>query len=154
LHYRRQRRPGKNFRGPGDHLRHVLPHKQAAYDKKYGTKLRQGEGFFRQVDREESLVHILRINILKRMESAVPSFSLTLKRQLADLEATPSRIDAREDALEEIDFDDIDVDDPAFEPLLAGRKVKVLLQDVDPARWRQELIEDRDRLATLHAAAN
>ena len=134
-------------------LRYVLPHKQAAYDKKYSTKLSRGEGFFRQADREESLVHLLRVNILKRMESAVPSFSLTLKRQLADVEATLASIDAHEASVEEIDIEDIDVDDPAFEPLLAGRKVKVLLQDVDLVRWRQELVEDRDRLATLHAAA-
>ena len=135
-------------------LRYVLPHKQDAYDKKYSTKLRRGEGYFRQADREESLIHLLRVNILKRMESAVPSFSLTLKRQLADVEATLSSIDAHEDSVVEIAIEDIDVDDPAFEPLLAGRKVKVLLQDVDLVRWRQELVEDRDRLATLHAAAH
>ena len=66
-------------------LRYVLPHKQAAYDAKYSTKIRGGESFFRQVDREESLVHLLRVNVLKRMESAVTSFALTLKRQLADV---------------------------------------------------------------------
>jgi len=135
-------------------LRYVLPHKQSAYDQKYSTKLTSGEGFFRQADREESLVHLLRINILKRMESAVPSFALTLKRQLADVAATLAKLEAHEDAVEEIDIEDVDVDDPAFEALLAGRKVKVLLQDVDLVRWRQELIEDRNRLASLHSAAN
>ena len=45
------------------------------------------------------------------------------------------------------------MDDPAFESLLVGRKVKVLLQDVDRVRWRQDLIEDRNRLATLLSAA-
>ena len=50
-------------------------------------------------------------------------------------------------------IDDIDVDDPAFEALLVGRKVKVLLQDVDRVRWRQDLAEDRDRLRALLAAA-
>ena len=134
-------------------LRYVLPHKQPAYDKKYSTKLSAGDGVFRQADREESLVHLLRVNILKRMESAVPSFGLTLKRQLADVEATLAKIDAREDSVEEIDIGDVDVEDAAFESLIAGKKVKVLLQDVDIVRWRQELIEDRDRLATLHAAA-
>ena len=49
--------------------------------------------------------------------------------------------------------DDLDVDDPAFEALLVGRKVKVLLQDVDRVRWRQDLAEDRDRLRALLAAA-
>jgi hypothetical protein len=112
-------------------LRYVLPHKQAAYDAKYSTQIRGGESFFRQVDREESLVQLLRVNVLKRMESAVPSFALTLKRQLADVEATLARIEAHEDAVEEINIEDVDLDDPTFESLLVGRKVKVLLHDVD-----------------------
>ena len=134
-------------------LRYVLPHKQAAYDKKYSTEIRGGEGFFRQVDREESLIHLLRVNVLKRMESAVPSFALTVQRQLRDVEATLARIESHAEELEEIDIEDVDIDDPAFESLLVGRKVKVLLKDVDLIRWKQDLIEDRNRLATLHAAA-
>jgi hypothetical protein len=68
-------------------LRYVLPHKQAAYDAKYSTQIRGGESFFRQVDREESLIHLLRVNVLKRMESAVSSFTLTVERQLRDVES-------------------------------------------------------------------
>ncbi len=134
-------------------LRYVLPHKQATYDAKYSTEIRGGEGFFRQVDREESLVHLLRVNMLKRMESAIPSFTLTVKRQLDDVEATLARIEAHSEEVEEVDITDVDIDDPAFESLLVGRKVKVLLADVDLVRWKQDLIEDRNRLATLHAAA-
>ena len=134
-------------------LRYVLPHKRDAYNEKYSTKLQSGEGFFRQVDREESLVHLLRVNALKRMESSVASFALTVRRQLDDVEATLARIEEQADELEEFDIADVDIEDAAFETLLVGRKVKVLLQDVDRIRWRQDLIEDRNRLATLHAAA-
>ncbi|MER8472751.1 SNF2-related protein [Mesorhizobium sp. M1328] len=134
-------------------LRYVLAHKQAAYDEKYSTKIRGGESFFRQVDREESLIHLLRVNILKRMESSVASFALTIKRQLADVEALLSKIDAHAETVEEMMIEDVDVDDPAFESLLIGRKVKVLVQDVDRVRWRQDLVEDRNRLATLLSAA-
>ena len=134
-------------------LRYVLPHKQAAYDAKYSTQVRGGEGFFRQVDREESLIHLLRVNVLKRMESAVSSFTLTVQRQLRDVEATLAHIESHTDELEEIDIADVDIDDPAFEALLVGRKIKVLLGDVDLIRWKQDLIEDRNRLATLLAAA-
>ncbi len=134
-------------------LRYVLPHKQAAYDEKYSTKIRGGESFFRQADREESLIHLLRVNMLKRMESAVPSFALTVQRQLRDVEATLARIESHAEELEEIDIEDVDIEDAAFESLLVGRKVKVLLKDVDLIRWKQDLIEDRNRLATLHAAA-
>ena len=134
-------------------LRYVLPHKQAAYDAKYSTQIRGGEGFFRQVDREESLIHLLRVNVLKRMESAVSSFALTVQRQLKDVEATLAHIEEHADDVEEIDIADVDIDDPDFETLLVGRKVKVLLGDVDLIRWKQDLIEDRNRLATLLAAA-
>ncbi len=140
-------------------LRYVLPHKQAAYDAKYSTQIRGGESFFRQADREESLIHLLRVNVLKRMESAVSSFSLTVQRQLKDVEAVLTNIEdyaqgvAGNEGIEEIDIADVDIEDPAFEALLVGRKVKVLLSDVDLIRWKQDLIEDRNRLATLLSAA-
>jgi SNF2 family DNA or RNA helicase len=134
-------------------LRYVLPQKQAAYDAKYSTQIRGGESYFRQIDREESLIQLLRVNVLKRMESSVTSFALTLSRQLADVNATLDKIEAHAETVDEIDIEDADPDDPAFESLLVGRKVKVLLQDVDRVRWRQDLIEDRNRLDTLLSAA-
>jgi hypothetical protein len=134
-------------------LRYVLPAKRDAYDRKYSTRVRGGTGMFRQVDREESLINLLRVNVLKRMESAVPSFALTVQRQLRDVDAMLARIDDHDDSLEEIEIEEVDLDDPAFETLLLGNKVKVLLNDVDQVRWRQDLIEDRNRLATLHAEA-
>jgi len=134
-------------------LRYVLPHKQEAYDRKYSTEVKGGTGFFRQVDREESLIHLLRVNVLKRMESAVPSFALTVERQLRDVEATLARIEQQPESVEEIEIEDVDLEDPGVESLLVGRKVKVLLKDVDLIRWKQDLLEDRNRLATLASAA-
>ncbi len=87
------------------------------------------------------------------MESSVTSFALTLKRQLDDVDALLGRIEAHTGEVEELDIDDVDIDDPAFESQLIGRKVKVLLQDVDRLRWRQDLLEDRKRLATLLSSA-
>lgn len=134
-------------------LRYVLAHKQQAYDEKYSTQIQGGAGFFRQVDREESLVHLLRVNLLKRMESSVTSFALTLERQLRDVESLLTKLEAHEDSLEEISIEDVEEDDTTFESLLVGRKVKVLLQDVDRVRWQQDLAEDRNRLSTLLSAA-
>lgn len=135
-------------------LSYVLPHKLAAYDEKYSTKIRNGESVFHQIDREKSLVHLMRVNILKRMESSVVSFALTLRRQLADVDGLLKKLDAHEDSVDEISIEDIDEDDPTFETLLVGRKVKVLLRDVDRVRWRQDLVEDRNRLASLLSAAD
>jgi hypothetical protein len=101
----------------------------------------------------KSLIHLLRVNVLKRMESAVSSFTLTVHRQLKDVEATLARIEAHAPEIEELDIADVDIDDPAFESLLVGRKVKVLLSDVDLLRWRQDLIADRNRLAACRRPA-
>ena len=49
---------------------------------------------FRQADREDRLVHLMRVNLLKRMESSVASFRLTLERQLAGIDAVLARLDA------------------------------------------------------------
>ncbi|MBY3363700.1 helicase-related protein [Rhizobium laguerreae] len=134
-------------------LRYVVTDKQEAYDAKYSTKIRGGESYFRQADREESLIHLMRVNLLKRMESSVASFALTIKRQLDDVNGLLAKIEAHDESIDELAIDDVDIDDPAFETLLVGRKVKVLLQDVDRVRWQQDLIEDRNRLATLLSAA-
>ena len=67
------------------------------------------------LDREESLIHLLRVNILKRMESSVTSFALTVHRQLADVEATLARIEAGAESLDELDIEDVVIEDPAFE---------------------------------------
>jgi hypothetical protein len=87
------------------------------------------------------------------MESSVFSFALTVERQLRDVEDVLAQIDAHDESIGELDIQDLEVDDPALEALFVGTKVKVLLQDVDRVRWRQDLIEDRDRLRRMLAAA-
>jgi ERCC4-related helicase len=135
-------------------LRYVLQHKQSSYDQHYSQQVKGGQGLFRQLDREESLVHLLRVNMLKRMESSVHAFALTVQRQVADIEKLLSRIDAHEESVEEISIEDIDIEDATFESLLVGRKVKVLLADCDLHKWRQDLLEDHNRLETLLLVAN
>ena len=134
-------------------LRYILPAKKVEYENTYSTQLRDGKSIFLQADREESLVHLMRVNLLKRMESSVTSFALTLERQLEDVETLLERIENHDESVEGLSIEDIDIDDPTFETLLVGRKVKVLLQDVDRIRWEQDLVEDRNRLKTLLAAA-
>ena len=69
------------------------------------------------------------------------------------MDELPARIRVQARELEELDIADIDSEDPAFEDTLIGRKVKVSLQDVDQVSWRQDLVENCNRLATFQAAA-
>jgi hypothetical protein len=133
-------------------LRYLLPGKVDAYDEKYSQEVKGGS-VFRQVDREESLIHLMRVNVLKRMESSVYSFALTIERQLASVNSMINKIKEQSKEIEELQIEDIDLDDPTFESLLVGRKVKVLLQDMDLIRWEEDLVEDRNRLMTMLSSA-
>jgi superfamily II DNA or RNA helicase len=136
-------------------LRYVLPERRAYYDQQYSTRLKGDKGIFKQADREESLVQLMRVNLLKRMESSVSSFASTLERQLHTVTHLLDRLAALPAELDELlpDLEGLELDDPAAESLLVGKKVKVLLTDVDRIKWQEELTEDRNRLATLLAAA-
>lgn len=134
-------------------LRYVLPTRRAAYDRRYNQSVGGGASVFRQLDREESLVALMRVNLLKRMESSVHAFALTIERQLAVVTGLIERIDRHDDSIDAPDVDELADDDPLFEELGVGRRVRVLLSDADLVKWRQDLTEDRVRLASLLAKA-
>src|SRR5690606_25418706 len=75
------------------------------------------------------------------------------ERQLAAVKTLLERIDNHEPDVEEPDIEEVDFDDPEMESLIVGRRVKVLLSDVDRIRWRQDLREDQDRLLYLLAVS-
>lgn len=134
-------------------LRYVLDDRREAYDRRYSQHTGSGASVFRQLDREESLVALMRVNLLKRMESSVHAFALTIERQLAGVADLITRIDAHDQSIEAPAIDDLEDDDPAFEQLGVGKNIRVLLSDADLVRWRQDLAEDRDRLTKLLAQA-
>ena len=135
-------------------LKYVLPEKRDEYNKKYDVET-DGGSIFKQLDREESLIHLMRINLLKRMESSINSFSITIGKLLEAVNFLLDKIE-KYDAMidvEELNINDIEIDSELLSDLLIGNKIKVLIQDCDIIRWRQELEADRDQLVKLlHAA--
>ncbi len=130
-------------------LKYVLPHKLAEYSRKYDMQV-AGGSVFKQIDREESLIHLMRVNLFKRMESSINSFAITLKKLLDGVRDIIERIDSHEEMdVDEMRIEDIAVESEEFDPFLIGSKIKVLIQDVDRIRWRQELEEDETLLLKL-----
>ncbi|OPJ62561.1 helicase-related protein [Clostridium oryzae] len=131
-------------------LKYVLPEKRREYERKYDTLVKDGQSVFKQVDREQSLVNLMRVNILKRMESSVNSFGLTVAKLLKQIDAALEKIEKKQ-----LDFDtslhinDIEIDDVSLEDSLIGNKVKVLIQDMDLVRWKQDLEDDKNKLEEI-----
>ena len=134
-------------------LKYVKSDRQEEYNKKYDISLKGGSTF-RQTDREQSLIHLMRVNLLKRMESSINSFSLTLGKLLEKINTILKLIGEHDsEYVSDLSILDIDIESDEFSSSLVGGKVKVLLQDVDVIRWRQDLEEDRDRLMELLATS-
>ena len=135
-------------------LTYVLPEKRVAYERKYDRTVGTNNSVFRQTDREQSLVGLMRVGILKRMESSINSFALTVENILYKIDKTLEAIEQHQlDYDAEMDISDIDIDDPEYENLMFGNNVKVLLQDMDLIKWKQDLLADRDKLETIFLEA-
>ena len=135
-------------------LRYVRPEKHAEYEQKYDVAVGTGQSVFRQVDRETHLIGLMRVGMLKRMESSIHSFALTVEKILAKIESTLQVIDNRQGMFDpEMNIGEIDVDNDEFDSLMFGNNVKVLLQDMDLVKWRQDLEFDRERLNDILAEA-
>lgn len=108
-----------------------------------------------QKGREQGIQRLMSINLLKRLESSVYSFNLTLSRILALIKSTVSAIDSFEkngkadlDMYEASDSD-FDIDDENNDYFTVGKKVKIDLADMDYKTWRDELQRDADTLELL-----
>lgn len=108
-----------------------------------------------QTGREEGIRRLMSINLLKRLESSVNSFQLTLQRIRTLIEDTIKAIDCFEkygnaelDMYEASDMD-LDIDDGNTEYFTVGKKVKIELADMDYKTWRRGLQEDAETLELL-----
>jgi len=106
--------------------------------------------------REHGIRRLMSINLLKRLESSVYSFRLTLDRIRDLIERTIGEIDAYSkngssfiETVELADDNDFDDDDCNTEFFSAGKKVKIDLADMDFISWRRELQKDADTLGLL-----
>ncbi|EJS45935.1 hypothetical protein ICE_05345 [Bacillus cereus BAG1X1-2] len=130
-------------------LKYVMPEKQEEYSRKYDMKVKGGS-VFKQIDRERSLVHLMRVNLLKRMESSIHSFGMTVAALLTKIDDLLIKLDnIQQYSNADININEIDIDDDDVENMLIGSKVKVLLQDIDRIKWKQDLQDDREKLERL-----
>ncbi len=98
-----------------------------------------------QSGRERGVQRLMSINLLKRLESSVHSFQLTLTRIKELINGTIQSINQFEQygqtnlAMYDLSNADFDLDDENSDFLTVGKKVKIDLADMDWKSWRTEL---------------
>ncbi len=131
---------------------YILPSRIAKYEALYDkNKVSSG---LTQANREQGIRRLMAINLMKRMESSVYSFNLTLKRIRELIESTIRKIDTFDKGvglqleLNDItDRESLDYDDMESEELFTfGRKVRIDLVDMDYVSWKRSLVHDKEIL--------
>ncbi|MBR4907979.1 MAG: DEAD/DEAH box helicase family protein [Acidaminococcaceae bacterium] len=108
-----------------------------------------------QRGREEGIRRLMSINLLKRLESSVYSFRLTLKRIQQLINSTIELIHAFKsgskvvELTEYSDARDFDGDDQNTDYFTVGKKVRIDLADMDLQSWLHDLTNDATQLETL-----
>ena len=116
-------------------------------DGRFGNLSRAG--------RERGIRQLMSINLLKRLESSVNSFRLTLERIRKYIATTIEAIDslkARHEASAVYDYDfsyGLDFEEREDTVFIGNKKTKIDLADMDYIQWREYLAKDLDNLNTL-----
>lgn len=138
-------------------ISYILPSRLRKYEDMYDTEVGGGKGRLKQVDREKSLQALMTTNLLKRLESSVEAFRLTLTalqdkhrvmlekialfQQIADGDVSDWT-----DYLDSLDADDDDISPDDFE---IGKKIKIHLSDMDLPSWEYDLAADLEVIGVL-----
>ncbi|ABM04217.1 helicase DEAD/DEAH box [Psychromonas ingrahamii 37] len=139
-------------------ISYILPSRIAKYEDMYDTQV-GGKGTLRQADREKALQRLMTINLLKRLESSVHAFRLTLTGLKNTLETALNNIDSFKRSGIDQGFDDIadefngldteDDFDDFDKSFSTGGKVKIDLADMDIESWQHNLVEDLETIIKL-----
>lgn len=137
--------------------RFVKPEHKADYEKKGAFPFTQGQ-------RETFLIGMMKVNFLKRLESSVKSFEITMGRTIAKIEGLERKIKNFQDLPKqnpeseelELELDDPGHDEELEDALQVGGKLKFRLNhlrlDGDDG-WLKALKRDKDQLRILYNAA-
>ena len=130
---------------------YIMPSRLSKYEElthNKGTSLTQK-------GREEGIRRLMSINLLKRLESSVYAFRLTIDRVYHLIQSTIETIHTYQSGgklLELEDFtdaDEFDMDDQNTDYFSVGKRVKIDLADMDYLSWLRELEKDADNLQLL-----
>lgn len=108
-----------------------------------------------QTGREQGIRKLMSVNLLKRLESSVNSFQLTLQRIYSLINDTVDKINRFEQygtsSIDMYESSDIewDIDDSNTEYFTVGNKVQIDLADMDYKTWRADLTSDIEVLDDL-----
>ncbi len=112
---------------------------------------------FSQANREKFLIGMMKVNFLKRLESSVHSFAITMERTVTKIEDLEGRLrqfkayqdQAAEDLQQDFFAEPDEEDDDLAEAFQVGGKLKFRMEHLDVDAWLKDLATDKQQLSRL-----
>jgi len=139
-------------------LAYVFPSMLSKYEDIYGgaeglNRAGGSMGNLGQASRERGIQRLMTVNLLKRLESSVEAFRLTLTKVQGIVDQAIAAIDDHSGIVADIGstFGDLDADDDDIEipTSSVGTKVQIDLDDIDTISWRRDLAHDSHVISDL-----
>lgn len=134
---------------------YIQPSKIEKYENMYNIAV-EGKGTLKQVNREKALQRLMTINMLKRLESCVDSFRITIDNVKSASVKTMNLINEYEKneknsfhELNNIEVDEFDDEDFEINEGTLG-KIKIDFKDMDIKKYKSDLMHDIETLNTLY----
>jgi ERCC4-related helicase len=115
---------------------------------------------FTQENREHFLIGMMKVNFLKRLESSVSSFAISMERTMEKIKTLEEKIKTFKQVRTEnlaLDFEmlyNVDAEDEELrDAMQTGTKLKYRLEHLDVDRWLRDLAKDRKQLNLLYLSA-
>jgi superfamily II DNA or RNA helicase len=152
--YERLVRLNMSVYSPFDYL---LPDKRGLYSDIYDKDIPQN---LDQAGREKGIQKLMRVNLLKRLESSVDSFRITLGKFVGTVEHTIGEIEEfeRTGQTKQTEFTsitdintDVESDDWLDNEFSVGDKKKINLADMNTSGWKDDLQSDLEVAQTIMA---
>jgi len=138
---------------------YILPSRLAEYEDLYDTEVSGGKGKLKQADRERSLQALMTVNLLKRLESSVEAFRITLQKLERNCVSTLAKIEEFQRTGRDASFADVSIalenaepDEDEFpdpDDARIGGKVQIHLSDMDLPSWEHDLRADLTLIESL-----
>ncbi|MBW6485447.1 MAG: ATP-dependent helicase [Syntrophobacterales bacterium] len=135
---------------------YVQEEKKQKYEELAGTEVLA----FKQADRENFLIGMMKVNYLKRLESSIESFEISLDRTIQKIESLEkkialfikNKISSQEETLEDVqpDEEELEEDGEDVEQWQVGKKLKFDLADLRLNEWLTDLGKDKAALVDLY----
>jgi hypothetical protein len=139
--------------------KYIKDEKKALYESAAAI---EGQKQFTQAGRERFLIGMMRVNFLKRLESSIESFKITLERTIKKIDNVLEKISAfnttkrtSENIIEEImpseeELESENWDAEDADAWQIGKKLQFKLADLKLDEWTEDLRKDRDALVSLY----